>query len=369
MLAVCSLLIAALVLTPTSTVGKTPDSYSYIKAATNLAEGSSIGTDYRSWPPLYPMALAPFIALHLESHLDVLNYLLLAASALASMIMFRSFGSGLILAMALTVVVAHSSPMQLIFRMAWSETLFIPLSLAWLISWSQYLTAGKTSDLIFACLFHALCLATRHAGIPITATMLATILLRARLHSLAHLARTIAAIALSTVPYLIWLWRTYLISGTTTGERLPQPQPFWMLLSGFSATLSHWLLPGTYLHGINPAAIAASLAALAILCFSVVHFLRIPLSEPKERNFGVALGLTSSVFVLGYAAFVLWATHRTFLDVPGDRYLAPIYVPLLGLAIFGIKKAAAWLEPNHRYLWSALFGATWLWIVAEAILP
>ena len=249
MLAAYSLLIAGLALAPVNIPGKTPDSYAYLNAATSLAGGSGVGADYRSWPPLYPVALAPFVALQLESHLGFLNYFLLTASVLASLIVFRWFGSGLALAVALAVVVAHSSPMQLIFRTLWSETLFIPLSLAWLLSWSGYLAAGRTGNLMLACLFHALCLMTRHTGIPVTATMLATFLLQARRHSLASGARTLAAIALSTAPYALWLWRTYLISGTATGQRLPQPQSFWTLLSGFSATLSHWLLPGTYLHG------------------------------------------------------------------------------------------------------------------------
>jgi len=81
------------------------------------------------------------------------------------------------------------------------------------------------------------------------------------------------------------------------------------------------------------------------------------------------LGLTALVFTLIYAAFVLWATQRTFLDIPGDRYLAPIFVPLLGLTLSGIKKMRAWLEPRRGHLSSALVAGACLWIVAEAILP
>src|SRR5581483_3849407 len=142
-----------------------------------------------------------------------------------------------------------SSPVRFVMGMLWSEPLFIPLVLGWLLFWSRYLTWLQNRDLRVACVFAGACLLTRHAAMPVIGTMLFTLTPLVVRRSWRDCVKPLIGLGLCAVPYLLWLYRTWLLSGAIAGARTPQPQPWWMIFEGFSATLSHWLLPGWYWDG------------------------------------------------------------------------------------------------------------------------
>ncbi|MBL6750324.1 MAG: hypothetical protein ISP90_07360 [Nevskia sp.] len=367
-----SLVVAALFLAPTVAPATTPDSLAYLDAARTFTQHGSLGAGYLSWPPLYPVVLAPFVALHAQAWLGLLNFLLLAASVFAALLIFRALHCGLGLALLAGIVVAHAAPMRFVFPMVWSETLFIPLSLLWLLAWSRFAAHGKRGDLALACAAYGLCLLTRHAAMPMTAVMVAMSILPAGGSRTWHRGAVLAAIALAALPSLLWLGHVYALSGTLAGHRVPQPQPLGALLSGLAATLSHWLVPGVFLHGGDPLAVAACLALLAVpLAALALHLRKLPAAAPGSGAGGLREQLlaTSAGFSVVYVLFVLWATHRTFLDIPGDRYLAPVYVPIAGLVLCGIAWLHGRLRRQHRaaVLAANLLGG--LWVAADVLLP
>jgi hypothetical protein len=372
-LAIGSLLIAACAFSPLHQPGQSPDSLAYLKAAANQAAGSGLGNDYLYWPPLYPLLLTPFVGLHLGACFGVLNYVLLAGMAYCALTLFRSVGGGIPGAFAAAIALSFASPMQLIFRVIWSETLFLPLSLAWLLNWGRYLATGNRRDLTRSCICYGLCLLTRHAGMTIAIAMLVTLMFESRQRSWGGELGAPCAIALSTVPYLFWLGRCYLVSGTLTGPRPPPTQAPPGILFDFSATLSHWLVPGLYLHGFDPKAMFAAAAVLAVPCAASAYFHLHNRNSAIAANIADRIGertsLTALIFVLSYLGFFLVASEKIHLDAIGDRFLAPIFAPLLALCIFAFARMCNSLESRHRYLRSMIVLGGIIWVLGVVLLP
>ena len=371
---VLSCLLAGFSLNPAVPPTKTPDSLHYLDAATRVATKGEYGDDYLLWPPLYPTILAPGVALGLEDDFGYLNFFLLASTILISMLLAHLLGAGSILAALAGVSVGFSSPTRMIFGTLWSETLFLPLTLAWLLNWSRYLARYKDADLAWACIFMGLCLLTRHVSVTLVGTMLATLLWRCR-HKLSwnSLLKPLAAIGLSMAPYLLWLWRTYIVSGTLTGPRPPQFLPFETLLLGLPSTLSHWLLPSIYLTGRDPWAITVSVGLILIPFFAAIRILhsndQAHTLAHKKSGCPDELALTSLVFIAGYFGFLVWAVRSTYLEVPRDRYLAPVFVPLLLLILFASRHWEAKIGLRSERLAHALRATGLAWLLAEIILP
>lgn len=366
-LVIFALAIAALYFPVSGVPGKTPDSFAYLKAAASFFHDFEFGADYISWPPLYPVVLAPFAGVHLEA----LNYLLFTIFILCPLLIFRAVGCGPILMILMGLAIAHSSPAQFVFPRIWSETLFLPLSLWELFSWSRYLAGGEWKDLALACIASMFCLLTRHMGICITGAMVATLMLSAGQRSLRQTLQALVAMVAATIPYILWLVRTHMLSQTLTGPRPPQPQSFATVLSGLSATLSHWLYPGVYLRGADLLSIVGCMVILASVCVIGSYVLhRIVRLEPRNgHNHADYLAGTSAIFIVGYLAVLLWVTHKTFIDMPGDRYLAPLFVPVTALFLYGFIRSQAWLRERFTYLLSVLRISGLIWILGEMTLP
>lgn len=373
LVAVLSCLITSFSLNPTTPPARTPDSSRYLDAAAELVGKGEFGDDYLLWPPLYPTLLAPGLALGLDKDFRYLNFFLLTVTTLASMLLVSLLEARPVLVVLAGVAVAFSSPMRLIFGTLWSETLILPLTLGWLFGWSRYLAYRKDSDLLLACAFFGLCLMTRHIGVVLAGTMLATLFWRNRSNSWPLFTKPLVAIGLSTIPYLLWLWRTYLISGTLTGPRPPPVLSFGILLHGLPSTLSHWLLPGIYLFDTDPWAIAASTTLLLIPFLSAIYILHSTGEMQPRTQVNRAsrneLAFVSLTFIGGYVGFLYWAERSTRLEIPRDRYLAPIFVPLLILILFAATCWESKIKQRSRLSALALRTTGVAWLLAEVFLP
>ncbi|ALG68420.1 hypothetical protein [Beggiatoa leptomitoformis] len=226
--------IAVLKLTPFG-AASTTDSFTYIEAAENFKQGKGVILDsyamgqegeavpFTTWPPLYPMVIAAFLADNTLPFYSVaqLSLLLLLISVLSFFFLIKKVAGYPLAIIGATVFLTASSTV-LIFTYAWSETLFTALLI--LACWSLvYCIEAAQKEAVLAHLGY-LCLLTlcvlglfytRYAGLWLGVLIPATWLV------LPNKGKWFTAYFVASVVYAGFvgylLWRNYLLVGDISG--------------------------------------------------------------------------------------------------------------------------------------------------------
>jgi len=167
----------AIVLASTSVYGPglSPDSIGYIVAANSLLSGDGyqgIGGSYVSWPPLFPTLLAGLGQLGIEP-LDGARFI---NAAVFGLIIF--FTGHLLLSHLRSRAIAILGTASLLVSivlirvsvMAWSEPLFVLLSILFVIYLSKFLTERRIGFLLLIGIFAALACLQRYIGFTLVLT-------------------------------------------------------------------------------------------------------------------------------------------------------------------------------------------------------
>ena len=337
-------------------VGVTPDSIAYISTARNLAAGNGFidryGISYTHAPPLFPLLLA-LTGIFGPDPADTAGYvnafLCGLAIFLSSLWLWqhlrarpaptsRTLQTYLLLWAAAVLVL--SPPLSQIASFAWSEPLFILLTISALFTFNTFLDTGKRASLVLAAIFTALVCLTRYMGITIPATMLLLLLLRKDTLSKKTTDTVIYALIVGT-PLSVWLLRNFLVSGTWTGARYPTQYSFLFNLKNMFVILAGWVLPLPWIMEIdNSLARLFSVEEImpqqflvllipTLLMFGIgawICFTRLPLHHVRPI---VLLATFTSV----YLVFLIIAISVLETDLLNNRFLAPVYIPLLCIAV------------------------------------
>jgi hypothetical protein len=316
--------------------GLCPDSVRYLDFARSLALGKGLvshtGTPLVWWPPLYPMLLA---FLSLATRLDpaafvhFVNAILFAFALCLSARMFRanfpqSAGYGVLG----VCTVLFCPTMSRVYTMAWSECLFIPLVLLYLLSAQRCWHNGGMRSVAFMALSTALACLTRYVGVALIPAGVATIILATRVNFRTRLTRAFAFAALSLAPLGLWLVHIYRLTGTPFGHRGPSGYSFAGSVILCVKTLLWWYLPA---NGAKYIALAGiTVALVVIISLRAVRTRVLSGIAATFRNHPPAL-----LFLAAFPAVVVIAATRG-VDVD-SRMLSPIYIPatliLLELAV------------------------------------
>lgn len=308
--------LALLLATFDLSIGLSPDSVRYLEAAENFRRTGALGEQFLLWPPLYPALLS--------LHPDATTWAALIArlGAFATVLGLWAIGRQVIVSrLALTLglfAFACFPHFTMVFGHVWSETVYIPLTVWLAYFWTRWLDGGR--GLIAACVLLAFAMLTRHVGVVMAIAMGTTAMLdRRRLKAL-------ALIGLASIPYALWVARTYRISGTYAGPRAPLPNSdVFQQLEMFGRVFSHWLVPHIYpLSG----GVIVALAFLLLFGACLVHFYR-------QRQMAL---LFATLFVLGHSVLTIYSASRLTLDV-NARTLFPIVWAVLLVGLWLAEKA------------------------------
>ena len=137
--------------------GLSPDSVYYISAARNIAGGFGVtsfdGSPFVYWPPLYPMLLSiPAIVFHLDplTTAPIINAILFGLIIYFSgLLLGRHLFSSTALAILGVPLIVFSIILLDIATMAWSETLFIFLTLVFLLYLGKFLEKKDWTSFLF----------------------------------------------------------------------------------------------------------------------------------------------------------------------------------------------------------------------------
>jgi hypothetical protein len=314
-------------------IGLTPDSINYITASKSLLAGQgyqrfAFNRAFTSWPPLYPTILAGLnlvcraLGLDIVEGIRLLHSLVFGASVALTGVLFRRIiRSRLLVALALAGVV-FAFPLLRDTVFAWSEIIYIFISLVFLLLLPRYLETGSWR--IFLLLFVlAVCGSMqRFAGIGlIPAGMLAILLLLKHTRLSRRLVYAVG-FGLSAIPYALWL--VYGLTQPRASVR-GQFQPLDSLLNNLNLTtglLGEWFLPDA-LRGMIPNLLVTALV-IVVIAWTFRRWFR--LREPLAGS-----PVVLAVYVTAYMAFYYLANSIINTTPVDHRHLSVMLIPLVGL--------------------------------------
>lgn len=322
---------AGLVLLSTAKYGAavSPDSTVYLDVARSLVAGKGAvlhtGRPLVWFPPLYPLLLAlvgsatrldPAVFANLVN--AVLFALVVWLSARLLRLRFRQTAYGVLGLCAVLL----SIPFSDVFARVWSEPLFIPLLLLYLIFAERYWAGGRLRWLALMTLVAALACITRYSGIGLVLAGVLTILLAHRSSFKGRLARASVFAVLSLLPLGLWALRNHHLAGTYFGSRGRLESTFAANVILSARAIVGWYVPGQGTVYIKLMTFGATAAAIVAL------FLSRAVRRRTAQGLKAVLADCPTAWLLS-AAYLLALCVAGMLDAKIDsRMLSPLYVPV-----------------------------------------
>lgn len=308
-----------------------PDSTIYLSAAENLASGKGLtqfdGEPLVRWAPAYPAVLAlaerfgadPLAA---AGWLDALLFgvfVLLSAAWLR-----RHLREGPLFTVALAAVVCSPALLRSAVYV-WSEMLFLVPALLCLLDLERAARDGARRPFWRAAVWAAAATMVRYAGVSLAAAGVWVALAR-RDRPLGRRLRDAAGFAAVTLgPFAAWLLRNQVVSGSALGERAASsysaPATVYLGLE----VLSRWLVPPFGPAPLRVVLVVVALAAVAGLLWAARRARQDGKGEPRPWPLG-----PMAIWVLAYSALLVVWTSTSAVEQINERYLTPLYLPLVG---------------------------------------
>jgi hypothetical protein len=348
-------------------IGLSSDSVAYISAAQNITAGHGY-YNYRDkpvlvFPPFYSTVLSVFSAGQLQLHIiaryiNAICFGLIVGIATRWMIInTKSLPLSLIGATA----IIFSKPLVEVSVFAWSEPLFIVLTLLALFQMERFSPTEKYQPILLAGVYTALACLTRYAGVALLITGCLLLVLEQRKYSFGQWVKRLATfVTVAVLPFGLWLLRNYFISGSLTGGRVASKRPLMTNIRLMVDVLTSWILPDRIPLMLRIALAGLLLIGLTLMIIFVVRRNTIALRRPR---YGLLIPIL--LFIPVYLAFLITSVSLTALSPIDNRYLAPIYVPVIFLIIFvfnEIKQVSHVFFGRQAVTVALLFGLA-LWLI------
>jgi hypothetical protein len=329
---IAAMLGVALILVATSRygIGLSADSVTYIAASESLVDGRGYtgarGDPLLAFPPLFStfMAVMHIVGLPVLAAARWINAISFGGIIYLSSHWLGTRTNSLYTLVAGAVVILFSAPLIEISVYAWSEPLFVVFALLALLQLQKSASSPSLTVPLISGLYVALACLTRYAGITLIVTGVILLIVH-RPGSLVLTARNILAfLAVAAGPFALWLARNYLISSTLTGDRVLSKVTFLQTLYQTLSVVSLWFLPKAI--PVRPRVLLVALFLVAVSALCVYAMVRYRWREWKT----IARDCSPLLLFIGiYTAFMIFTTATTALSPIDNRYMSPIFVPLI----------------------------------------
>jgi hypothetical protein len=309
-------------------IGISPDSVVYISTAQNIHDHGAIN-DFTNmpvmdFPALYPIFLSVFLFLtgnKPPAFGPILDGLLFATLIGCCAYIMNRFTRVTRTYKAILLVFIVLSPCLLeVYSMIWSETLFLLLSVVFLIAAHGYFQTHSLRRLAGMALVAGLAGVTRYAGVSLIALGGLLLLCDGGIpwsrRKFGHWG-LYALVAI--LPLGLNLLRNQLLTQTLTGYREPGETPFVNNLHTFGAVLCDWLPFFNERYGA-----ATGVAVLFILGITGRFIDRLV----RRKDFFSYSNLALSYFVV-YGGFILFTATVSRFQPLDSRLLSPLFLPWL----------------------------------------
>ncbi|HJU88183.1 MAG TPA: hypothetical protein VJ672_02245 [Gemmatimonadaceae bacterium] len=342
----CCGLALALLGTSRYGIGNSSDALAYISAAQSLRNGNGLqlynGQPYLGWPPIYPIVVAAVSTLGIgaAAAARVVNALVFGLLISVAVLWSNRLRMPLIASTVVGLFVLFAVPMLDLWRMAYSELLFVATIVGFLWLMTRWQETGRFSYLVFAALCAGAAILTRYAGLATLLTGGLLIVLDASrrwprrfLYALVFAALTL----LTTVP---WIIRNATVAGAPTGiDPVRSPESVGQVIVMTIDVVGSWFAPSRV-----PAIVRQVFAALALIAPVLVLTIAAFSGRRSNRVASTANDHASimslSAWVVTYVVFLVTSRSITFIDSDHSRLTAPIYIPLILVIAWALVSAA-----------------------------
>jgi len=349
----------------------THDSQSYEYAASTLLESGEMkyfgyDTPIIQWPPFYIFVSAAIklAGVPFANGAAWVNALAFAYLVYASCVfLFDSLKVKWLVIPAL-VMITVSVPLIFISGYAWSEMLFIFLSVLSIILILEYIKREKQSWLVAAAVSSSLCWLTRYIGIVVIGVSAIALLIWVK-QFWEKIKKTFVYMVFSCFPMALWVLRNYIFSETFTGGRLPGIYTLQDNIDFSMETFKGWLsFSNPLLAGIS----AALFVFLAMLAISMKKTARKKKSSPELFAF--------VLFIVLYSVVLLVSATKSGMDPLDDRLWSPVFpfwvftlVLIFDRLLANIKmaKAVKWMAAGFTMLALIAVINPVMWVQSEGL--
>jgi hypothetical protein len=329
-------------------VHATPDSFTYLGAADQLARGRGWtypfgfpGSPITLFPPLYPLLLA------VPEVLDVSvfrwttgqNAILLGAFCFVVGVTVAQVTRAFVPAALAALLVALGTPTITAYAHLWSEPLFFPLVVVILAALARFLATWRARWLVLSGAACSVAMLTRYAGFSVWVAACLLLLSWPRQRPLQRLSRTALFVAVSLPLSALWSLRNLATSGTLTGDN--------NLVHGLTArdvigglgTVASWFVPEELEGRTRVLLVVVAVAFLVLLGLVIWAWIRWRPSIAPPAGWPIVV--VCFTYAAIHFAFIAVANAYSTRSPPfNDRILGPSFAPLvmaivvLGHAIF-----------------------------------
>lgn len=326
----------------------THDSQSYDYAASTLLESGKMiyfgyDTPIVQWPPLYIFisAIIKLAGISFAQGAAWVNALAFAYLVYAASVYLFDSLNVKWLAVPALIMITVSVPLIFISGYAWSEMLFILLSVLSITFILKYVKSEKQSWLIAAAVSSCLCWLTRYIGI-IVITVSAIVIFASVKTFWEKIKKTFIYLILSCFPMALWVLRNYILSETFTGGRQPGLYTFQDNARFSMETLAGWVSFS------NPlvAWIATSLFVfLIMLTLSMKKIAKKKKSSPDIFAF--------VLYIILYTSVLLLSATKSGMDPLDDRLWSPIFPFWILTLVFLFDRLLKNIKTGKAIKWMA----------------
>ena len=178
---------------------------------------------------------------------------------------------------------------------------------------------------------------TRYAGIALIMTIVLLLVFQHNVKLFESVKRIAAYLLIAITPLGLWLLRNILITGTLTGIRRPSNAILLETLEQTNGVISKWVFLDLSLGGVQIVAlILVGIALLTLMITAGYNLIRSYQDTEAWNNYSPIY--TFGTFTLVYISFIIMSQMTTHLAPPGNRFLSPVYIPLLFVAVFTMDR-------------------------------
>jgi hypothetical protein len=330
-------------------VGLSLDSDAYLTAARLLLRGQGFSQETTEavlplthFPPLYSVLLAAIGSLVVDGLVAarILNIALIAGSVvMVGLILRRAIGVSRVASLVGAAAMALSVHLVFAHAMAWTEGLFIFLTLVTLWLLGRFIDRPHRGLLMLAAAVAAAALLTRYAGAALVLACGAALLLCGRRRWKPRIIDLAVFGSLSCLPMVAWIVRNILATGTAANRQIAWHPPDGELLELGARTLAQWLwwTPG------NPAMWSGFGVVVVVSAIAALSARNARAEGRRGRSAGGQAGGAGPViacFAVLYVLFIL--TSLTFFDAHSpldERILSPLFVTALICVVAELSRA------------------------------
>lgn len=362
--AVCGFFIVYL-FTHHSSIGVSPDSVVYTSAARNLYYHGKLEAYNHmplvDFPVLYPLFLSLSLFI---TRLDpvvtggIINGLLFASLIYMCGHIMKQIMRPRLVKWALLLGLMLSPALLDIYTMLWSETLFIALSVVFILVTGWYFKQPSIARVTAVAICAGLACLTRYAGVTFIFTGCFLIFFHLPLRSKKRITHCIVFGLVSSAFFIGNLIRNAIITGTFTGNREKSTTSFFTNLYYYGKVLYYWL------PFMKNSEVLVSVFAIVFLVTAIAIIIwRIRTNYNHESYQNIAM-----VFGIVYILFIVITASISRYETINNRLLIPAYAPLLLVTVYAFGRLSFKLMFFRKTLTIVMLSAAFLLFIASQAL-